>query len=94
MINEKDVKYVADLARINLKADEMQALTKDLGNILQYINKLESLDISNIEPTSHAMPIKNVFREDTVLPSLGQEKTTKLAIENYKGAFKVPKIIE
>ncbi|MFC1510651.1 Asp-tRNA(Asn)/Glu-tRNA(Gln) amidotransferase subunit GatC [Candidatus Omnitrophota bacterium] len=94
MINEKDVKYVADLARMHLKDDEIQGLTKDLGDILGYINKLESLDITDIPPTSHAMPIKNVFREDVVTPSLGQEKATNIAIEKHNGAFKVPKIIE
>ncbi len=94
MLNEKDVKYVADLARMNLKDDEVQGLTKDLGAILDYIKTLEELDITDVPPTSHAMPIKNVFREDVVKPSLGQDKATSISIEKYKGAFKVPKIIE
>ena len=69
MISEKDVKYIAHLARINLKDEEIKPLTKNLEDILTYIGKLEKLDTSKVEPTSHVLPLKNVYREDgTLMP--------------------------
>jgi len=94
MIRKEDVKKAADLSRIHLKDDEMEFLTKDLENILEYIKKLENLDTSKIEPTSHVLPLSNVSREDTVKPSLSQKDSLKISVEQKKGAFKVPKIIE
>ncbi len=94
MISENDVKHIASLARIHLEQDEIKKLTKDLESILQYVTKLEKLDVSNVEPTSHAIEFKNVFREDKVTPSLKQEEVMKIAVEHHKGSFKVPKVIE
>jgi aspartyl-tRNA(Asn)/glutamyl-tRNA(Gln) amidotransferase subunit C len=94
MISEKDVKYVAGLARIHLKDEEIIALTKDLEKILDYINKLNTLDVTKVQPTSHVLPLKNVHREDTVRPSLTQREALKISVEQQDGAFKVPKIIE
>lgn len=94
MINDKDVKYIADLSRIHLKDSEIKHLTKDLEKILDYINKLENLDVSGVKPTSHVLPLKNVYREDVVKPSLSQEDALKFCVEQYKGSFKVPKVIE
>jgi aspartyl-tRNA(Asn)/glutamyl-tRNA(Gln) amidotransferase subunit C len=94
MISEKDVQYVADLARIHLKNEEIKRLTTDLEKILHYINKLNTLDVSDVQPTSHVLPLKNVQREDTVRPSLTQQETLKMSVEQQDGAFKVPKVIE
>ena len=94
MITEKDVQYVAGLARIHLKEDEATRLTKDLEKILDYINKLNTLDVKDVQPTSHVLPLKNVHREDKVRPSLTQEEALKISVEQYEGAFKVPKVIE
>lgn len=94
MISKKDVKYVADLSRIHLRDDEIDRLTKDMENILGYIHKLDSLDVDQIQPTSHVLPLKNVYREDKVRPSLTQQETLKISVEQQEGAFKVPKIIE
>jgi len=94
MISEDDVKYVADLARIHLRDKEIKDLTTDLEKILQYINKLDSLDVGQVQPTSHVLPLKNVHREDKVRPSLTQEEVLKFSIEKQNGAFKVPKVIE
>ena len=94
MITEKDVQYVAGLARIHLKSDEANRLTKDLEKILDYINKLNTLDVKDVQPTSHVLPLKNVHREDKVRPSLTQEESLKISVEQYEGAFKVPKVIE
>ena len=94
MISKDNVKYVADLARIHLREEEIEHLTTDLEKILQYINKLDTLDVGQIEPTSHVLPIKNVLREDKVRPSLTQEEVLKFSVEKKDGAFKVPKVIE
>ncbi len=94
MITPKDVKYIADLSRIYLADDEAERLTKNLEGILHYIEKLNKLDVSNVQPTSHVLPIKNVFREDTVISSLPQDKALSVAVEKQNGSFKVPKVIE
>ena len=60
MISEKDVKYIAALSRIYLRDEEAKDLAKDLEGILEYVIKLEKLDISNVEPTCHELPLKNV----------------------------------
>jgi len=94
MITDKDVKKIANLSRIHLRQDEIDRLTKDLESILNYMNKLEKLDITKVEPTSHIFPLKNVHREDIIKPSLGQKNAIKFSVEQHNGSFKVPKIIE
>lgn len=94
MISEKDVQYVAGLARIHLKSEEATRLTKDLEKILDYIHKLNTLDVNDVEPTSHVLPLKNVHREDTVRPSLTQQESLNISVEQQDGSFKVPKVIE
>lgn len=89
-----DVKYVAHLARIGLSADEQQQFGAQLSNILGYIEKLNQLDVSSIEPTAHAVPLVNVFRPDEVAPSLSNEEALRNAPASANGLFKVPKIVE
>ncbi len=94
MISDKDVKYIAGLARIHLEDDQVTHLTKDLEGILHYIEKLNKLDVTQVDPTSHVLPLKNVYREDEVKPSLSQEEVLKFSVEQRDGSFKVPKVIE
>ena len=94
MITEKDVEYVAKLARIGLDDKEMEHFTKQLEGILQYIGKLNELDIKKVEPTSHVLPIKNVYREDEPKKSLPVDEVIKITNFKDKGQFKVPKVIE
>ena len=94
IITDHDVRYVAALARIHLKEEEVGQLQNDLEKIIGYINKLKELDVSAVEPTSHALSLKNVFRPDEVKPSLPHDKALAIAIEQRDGAFKVPKVIE
>jgi aspartyl/glutamyl-tRNA(Asn/Gln) amidotransferase C subunit len=77
MITKKDVEYIAGLARIHLQDQEIEKLTGNLEDILGYIEKLEKLDVSQVEPTSHALPVQNVFRDDVVRPSLSQSDALK-----------------
>src|SRR6266404_5814540 len=74
-----DVKYVAHLARISLSPAEEQKLGAQLGNILGYIEKLKELDVSQVEPTAHAVPLINVTRPDEVRPSLPTEEALRNA---------------
>ena len=93
-ITKKDVEHVAKLARLKLSKEEKEKFTKQLDLILKYIDKLNELDIKKVEPTSHILPLKNVFREDKVRKSLKVEKVLENAPEKAKGFLKVPKIIE
>lgn len=89
-----DVNYVAHLARINLSPEEAAKLGTQLGQILEYVKKLQELDVSPIEPTAHAVPLSNVTRPDEVRPSLDREKALRNAPAHANGLFMVPKIIE
>ena len=91
---EIDVKYVAHLARLSLSADEEQKLGAQLKHILGYIEKLKELDVSNVEPTAHAVPLVNVTRPDEVRPSLSNEEALRNAPAPANGLFIVPKIVE
>ncbi|MBF0531769.1 MAG: Asp-tRNA(Asn)/Glu-tRNA(Gln) amidotransferase subunit GatC [Candidatus Omnitrophica bacterium] len=94
MITDQDVRYVAALSRIHLREEEVDRLRKNLEDILRYIEKLNQLDVSAVEPTNHVLPLKNVLRPDDARPSLTQEEALSIAVEKSQGAFKVPKVIE
>jgi len=89
-----DVKYVAHLARLNLTAEEEQKFGAQLGQVLGYIEKLNQLDVSQVEPTAHAVPLVNVTRPDEVRPSISNEDALKNAPAKANGLFIVPKIVE
>lgn len=89
-----DIKYVAHLARINLAAKEIKSFEAQVGDILRYMEKLNKVDITKVSPTSHILPIKNVFREDRVEKSLSPKKVLSNAPQKKDDLFKVPKIVE
>ncbi|HKI70342.1 MAG TPA: Asp-tRNA(Asn)/Glu-tRNA(Gln) amidotransferase subunit GatC [Verrucomicrobiae bacterium] len=89
-----DVKYVAHLARLELTPEEEEKFGAQLGNVLGYIEKLKGLDVSNVEPTAHAVPMVNVTRPDEVRPSLPHETAMRNAPAQANGLFMVPKIVE
>ncbi|HEX3798787.1 MAG TPA: Asp-tRNA(Asn)/Glu-tRNA(Gln) amidotransferase subunit GatC [Verrucomicrobiae bacterium] len=91
---EIDVKYVAHLARISLSPAEEQKIGAQLGNILGYIEKLRELDVSQVEPTAHAVPLVNVVRTDEIQPSLSTDEALRNAPAKANGLFLVPKIVE
>lgn len=91
---EIDIKYVAHLARVALTPDEEKKLGAQLGNILGYIEKLRELDVSNVEPTAHAVPMVNVTRADDIRPSLPHAEALRNAPRQTGGLFIVPKIVE
>jgi len=91
---EIDVKYVAHLARLNLSPQEEQTFGAQLRQILGYIEKLNELDVSTVEPTAHAVPMANVTRPDERRPSLSNEEALRNAPAKANGLFIVPKIVE
>ena len=91
---EIDVKYVAHLARLALTPEEEQKLGAQLGQILGYIEKLKELDVTNVEPTAHAVPLVNVTRPDELRPSLPHDEAVRNAPAEANGLFIVPKIVE
>jgi aspartyl-tRNA(Asn)/glutamyl-tRNA(Gln) amidotransferase subunit C len=92
--NDFDIKYVVRLARIELSPAEEQKLGAQLGNILGYIEKLKELDVSQVEPTAHAVPMVNVTRPDEVRAGLSNEEALRNAPSKANGLFIVPKIVE
>ena len=89
-----DVKYVAHLARLALTPEEEKKFGDQLAHILEHIEKLKELDVSNVEPTAHAMPLVNVTRADEVRPSLPHDDALRNAPATANGLFIVPKIVE
>ena len=89
-----DIKYVAHLARIKLTPEEESRFGAQLGQILTYIDKLNEVDVSQVEPTAHAVPMVNVLRPDEVQPSLPHEEAMRNAPAQANGLFMVPKIVE
>lgn len=93
-ISRKEVEHVANLARLALENEELEKLTGQMDQILEYVDKLNELETDNIVPTAHAVPVENAFRDDDVRPSLGNEKALRNAPDSAGGCFRVPKVIE
>lgn len=93
-IGIKDVEYVARLARLTLSDEEKDEFVVQLNDILTYMDKLNELDTKEVQPTSHVISVKNVFRVDEIRESLSREPSLGNAPETEKGFYKVPKIIE
>lgn len=89
-----DVGYVARLARLQLDDEERARLQKDLEGIVAYVEKIGELDVAGIEPTCHAVAIRNVMRDDAVTASLDRELALANAPESVQEHFKVPRILE
>ncbi|HUR47636.1 MAG TPA: Asp-tRNA(Asn)/Glu-tRNA(Gln) amidotransferase subunit GatC [Candidatus Saccharimonadales bacterium] len=92
--SEMNVRYVAHLARLDLTPEEEQKFGAQLGQVLGYINKLTEVDVSQVEPTAHAVPMTNVTRPDEARPSLSNEEALRNAPAKANGLFVVPKIVE
>lgn len=89
-----DIEKVASLARLELSEEDRETFGNQMEQILTYMEQLNRLDTTGIEPTSHAIPICNVFREDEVKSSIAQEEVLAIAPDEGDGHFKVPRIIE
>ena len=94
VISDETMEYVGILAKLELSDAEKEAAKKDMESMLDYIDKLNELDTSNVEPMSHVFPVHNVFREDVVVNGDEHEKTLANAPAKKDNAFKVPKTVE
>lgn len=93
-LTREEVDHVARLARLHFNEEEAERFREQLSAILTYVEKLGELDTKGVEPTSHVLPIRNVFREDVMLPSLPREEALANAPDRTEEFYRVPKIIE
>lgn len=93
VISDETIEYVGILAKLELGDEEKEQAKKDMGEMLDYIDKLNELDTEGVEPMSHVFPVQNVFREDVVTNGDGSRETLSNAPEQKDGGFKVPKTI-
>ncbi len=89
-----DVRYVADLARLEIAPEALERLQRDMESIVGYIAELSELDVTGVEPTAHAVPLANVWREDVAGTPLGREAMLANAPAVLHGEFiKVPQVL-
>ena len=93
-LTREQVQHVARLARLALSEDEIERFRGQLSAILDHAARVTEVATEDVPPTSHPLPLSNVFREDVITPSLSQEKALSTAPEAEDGRFKVPRIIE
>ena len=89
-----EVKHVAKLAKLELTEEEIVKFQKQLSSIVEFVRKLEELDIKNVNPTSQVTGLENVFREDEVKPSLNQKDVLANSPSTHDGYFRVRAIFE
>jgi aspartyl-tRNA(Asn)/glutamyl-tRNA(Gln) amidotransferase subunit C len=89
-IERDDVLHVARLARLDLREDEVERLTRELGAILEAVGKVAELDLDDVPPTSHPLDVVNVWGEDEPEPSLALEEALANAPETEGALFRVP----
>ncbi|MCI8536138.1 MAG: Asp-tRNA(Asn)/Glu-tRNA(Gln) amidotransferase subunit GatC [Hungatella sp.] len=94
IITDEIIDYVGILAKLELSLEEREEAKKDMGRMLDYIDKLNELDTEGIEPMSHVFSMNNVFREDIVTNGDDRDNILKNAPEKKEGAFKVPRTVE
>ena len=94
IISDETMEYVGILAKLELSDVEKEAAKRDMGRMLDYIDKLNELDTSGVEPMSHVFPVSNVFREDVVENGDEHEKMLANAPKVKDGMYQVPKTVE
>ena len=94
IISDETIEYVGILAKLELSGEEKEQAKKDMGSMLDYIDKLGELDTEGVEPMSHVFPVKNVFREDVVTNGDMREEILKNAPGEKNGMIAVPRTFE
>ena len=94
VITDETIEYVGILAKLELSDEERDQAKKDMGRMLDYIDKLNELDTEGIEPMSHIFPVSNVFREDVVVNGDGREQMLANAPRKKEGTYMVPKTFD
>ncbi|MCD7807203.1 MAG: Asp-tRNA(Asn)/Glu-tRNA(Gln) amidotransferase subunit GatC [Lachnospiraceae bacterium] len=94
IISDETIEYVSILAKLDLSEEQKEAAKKDMGRMLDYIDKLNELDTEGVEPMSHVFPVQNVFREDVVTNGDDSERLLSNAPEEQDNMFVVPRTFE
>jgi aspartyl-tRNA(Asn)/glutamyl-tRNA(Gln) amidotransferase subunit C len=94
IISDETIDYVGILAKLELTGEEKEHAKKDMGSMLDYIDKLNELDTTGVEPMSHVFPVNNVFREDVITNGDDRDEILKNAPGEKQGMFKVPRTVE
>lgn len=94
IISNETIEYVGILAKLELSDEEKEQARKDMGRMLDYIDKLGELDTADVEPMSHVFPVQNVFREDVVTNGDRREELLSNAPEEKDGMFMVPRTFD
>ena len=93
-VTKDDMKNVAMLSRLSVPDNESAKYMEQLGNFLEYVENLKGVDTDDVEPTTYALPMENVFRDDVVRPSLPRDAALSNAPLKEDGYFKVPRVLE
>ena len=93
-LDEAAVRHVAHLARLRITDEEVARYAAQLSTILRYVEQLNELDTTGVEPTAHALGVSNVFRDDTVRPSLDAARALSNAPDRQDDFFRVPKVLD
>ena len=94
IITDETIEYVGILAKLELSDEEREQAKKDMGRMLDYIDKLNELDTSGVEPMSHVFAVRNVFREDIVTNGDESDKILRNAPDEKDNMFLVPKTFD
>ncbi|MBE5929312.1 MAG: Asp-tRNA(Asn)/Glu-tRNA(Gln) amidotransferase subunit GatC [Lachnospiraceae bacterium] len=94
VITDEMIEYVGILAKLQLSDEEKEQAKKDMGSMLDYVDKLSELDTAGVEPMSHVFPVNNVFREDVITNSDKSGDMLANAPKEKNGSFVVPKTVE
>jgi aspartyl-tRNA(Asn)/glutamyl-tRNA(Gln) amidotransferase subunit C len=93
-ITRQIIEHIAELAMLDLGEGEINRLTTEMERIIAYMDKLNEIDTSKVEPREHLIAKSNVFRDDEVRTSLDREKILQIAPASENGCFKVPRVME
>lgn len=93
-ISEQEVRHIASLARLKLNDEEVEKLTYELGEMKEFVEKLNEVDVSSVDATAYILDKKNVLREDELKPSFDRELILKNAPVREAGCISVPKVVE
>lgn len=93
MLSRENVEKIALLARLELSAEELEKLTDQLGQIVEYVQQLEQLNTDDVEPVAHVLDLQNVFADDECRPSLPREQALANAPKRDDECFRVPAVL-
>ena len=94
MVTDKDIEYVARLAKLKLSDEEKTRLVSQMGDIVEFANNINKLNTDGVEPTNHILKIQNVFREDEIKESYSRDEILKNAPKKEAGCLVVPSVVQ